>query len=302
MTLLQTFTPSVPLAGVSGGAGETGATLSQYLNAIYNFGIGAGAFLAVVMIMWGGFLYITSSGIASQAEKGKQAIQMAFLGLILLFTSFVMLQTINPALLTLKFPKIDVIKSTSKLPKPVSLPGGVLPESTVGYSRGACLMYKVSSLGKIDTSTPPVCVDNVSKDACPEGAAGRTGGFLPNYQKVFYQHQSCSLEAIQTQNPVAMSSLENIGACVLTLATGNQECYDIARAYCMGPARSFQEGKKCRDIPKFAGACWWRPFGQSEWDCFNNASATGCYGIFGEKQWCGGLTTCKRLRSIKPEC
>lgn len=96
--------------------------IGQYVAAAYNFGVAIAAFLAVVMVMWGGFLYITASGISSQAEKGKTYVQGAFLGLVIVFTSYILLATINPDLVKFQGLTVPDVPPKGSVPPFISLP------------------------------------------------------------------------------------------------------------------------------------------------------------------------------------
>ncbi len=87
----------------------TPGDIGKYVNAIVSLAIVVSAVLAVVMITIGGFKYMTSESM-SLKEEGKKNIQNAFLGIILLSASYLILNTINPALLNfnLNIEKIGV--------------------------------------------------------------------------------------------------------------------------------------------------------------------------------------------------
>ncbi len=72
--------------------------IGKYVNAIIKLSIVIAAVLAVVMITLGGFQYMTSESMGLKQE-GKDKIKNAFLGLVILASSFLILNTINPALL-----------------------------------------------------------------------------------------------------------------------------------------------------------------------------------------------------------
>lgn len=61
------------------------------------------AILAVFMIIVAGFQWVTAYGNPSRIEDARDRIYMAILGLILAFASWLILNTINPALVELKF-------------------------------------------------------------------------------------------------------------------------------------------------------------------------------------------------------
>ena len=77
---------------------EPGNWIGQYIAAIYRYGVGVAAFLAVIMIMIGGLIWLTSAGKSGQVETGKDFVKSALFGLLLAMFSFVMLYAINPRL------------------------------------------------------------------------------------------------------------------------------------------------------------------------------------------------------------
>lgn len=69
--------------------------LSGFFNNVFRIGVGIAALLAVIMIMIGGFEYLTSN-IPGQKSDGKEKIKGAIVGLLLILLSFVILNVINP--------------------------------------------------------------------------------------------------------------------------------------------------------------------------------------------------------------
>lgn len=98
------FIPNVPIPGseFSGTtAVDVDSTLfARYLGAFYVYFIGVIGILAVVMMMWGGFHYITAAGNPTKMAQGKETINGSIIGLILALTSFLLLRTVNPALVS----------------------------------------------------------------------------------------------------------------------------------------------------------------------------------------------------------
>lgn len=88
-----------PLPGI----GENGAktSLSSYLPAIFNLAIGIAAVLAFVMITFGGIMYATSDAITGKAQ-GREYLENAIWGLLLVIGAWVILNTINPKILDFK--------------------------------------------------------------------------------------------------------------------------------------------------------------------------------------------------------
>ncbi|MFH2136487.1 MAG: pilin [Patescibacteria group bacterium] len=82
---------------------------AQYISTLYQWGVSITGILAGIMIMIGGLLYLTAGGSPERVSNAKDYISSALIGLILALTSYFLLQTVNPALLTLKFPKVPLV-------------------------------------------------------------------------------------------------------------------------------------------------------------------------------------------------
>jgi len=79
----------------------TPLTLEGYLNRMFVFSIGAAAVLAVVQITLGGIEYMTSSAVGS-IENAKSKIWNAVIGLLLILSTFAILNQINPDLVNIR--------------------------------------------------------------------------------------------------------------------------------------------------------------------------------------------------------
>lgn len=92
----------VPIAPIKlDGALVTQGSVTEYLNTLFELSIAAGAVLAVLMIVRGGFEYMTTE--ASQGKgDAKSRITSALLGLFLLLAITLILYVINPALICLR--------------------------------------------------------------------------------------------------------------------------------------------------------------------------------------------------------
>ena len=77
----------------------------NYLNIIIKLVIGIAAVLAMVMIVMGGIEYMTSDLISSK-EAGKDTIRNAILGLLIALGAYLILNTINPQLLSVCLDKL----------------------------------------------------------------------------------------------------------------------------------------------------------------------------------------------------
>lgn len=97
------------------------------VNQIYVWSLGVAALLAVLMTVLGGYYYMTSAGNAEQADKGKEYIWGAVIGLTLLFGAYLLLRTINPDLVNLpinSFTCLDVANKDKPECQPQPSSGG----------------------------------------------------------------------------------------------------------------------------------------------------------------------------------
>ncbi|MBU2545333.1 pilin [Patescibacteria group bacterium] len=77
--------------------------LPAYVKYIFNFAIAISAFLALASLIYGGILYITSGTDPSKLKAAKDQLTGALLGIVILFSSYLILVSINPQLLILEF-------------------------------------------------------------------------------------------------------------------------------------------------------------------------------------------------------
>jgi hypothetical protein len=83
--------------------------LANYIGGIYKYLLGIGALLATITMMVGGFLWIMSSGNPQAIGDAKGWINGAVIGLILLSTTWLILNEVNPELTRLKSINIKMI-------------------------------------------------------------------------------------------------------------------------------------------------------------------------------------------------
>lgn len=94
-------------------AGDEGPTtvrtpLPGYIKYIFYFAIGVAGFIAFAAMVLGGIKYLTSVGNPSQMSDAQNQILAAFLGVILLLGSYILLNTINPQLTQLEISKCQL--------------------------------------------------------------------------------------------------------------------------------------------------------------------------------------------------
>jgi len=83
---------------------------AEYVIYFYRYFVGVVGILSTVMVIAGGLLWIVAAGNESKISSAKSTISGAVIGLILTLTSFILLNTISPQLVKLKFPSIQTVK------------------------------------------------------------------------------------------------------------------------------------------------------------------------------------------------
>lgn len=94
---------TLPCVGVGVGIGECVAD-------VYKWSLAIVGIVAFVQIIYAGWLYLTAFGNTGKTSTARSKIANAILGIILLFSSYLILKTINPALVKgeLRLPNISV--------------------------------------------------------------------------------------------------------------------------------------------------------------------------------------------------
>jgi len=93
----------VPLPTASGTVTEVEG-ITDYIKTIYLFAMGIAGVLAMALIVVGGFQWLTATGNTGTISQAKARINNALLGLVVLLSAYLLLNTINPALVNLKEP------------------------------------------------------------------------------------------------------------------------------------------------------------------------------------------------------
>ncbi len=98
------FTPQVTVGNFQQGATIqiNPNSIGSYIQSIYNYAIGIVGILAVIVMMVGGFLWLTAGGNAGQITEAQEWIKGSIIGLVLALSSYLILATINPDLVNLK--------------------------------------------------------------------------------------------------------------------------------------------------------------------------------------------------------
>ncbi len=101
-----------------------GRILGDFFNIWYGMLMGAIGVVATFMIAWGGFQYLSSRGDSTQIGNAKNTIISAITGLILAFTSYLILSVISPNLLEFKDLNLTTVEGVASDPSVGSGEGG----------------------------------------------------------------------------------------------------------------------------------------------------------------------------------
>ncbi len=164
-------TAFVPLAGTQGGPlGElynnTPGSFSDFINSLFRFAIIIGAIAAVLRIAYAGYLYMGQSDMWSKKGEAKAILGDVTFGLLLLLSIWIILNQINPDILSLK--ALDVIGENSVTSPTSQAHPGVDGDSGVAppASFDAQGVDQNSSVDKWCTQTP-------GGERCYSGADGK---------------------------------------------------------------------------------------------------------------------------------
>lgn len=79
-----------PVAEATGGQ----SSIRQLALTMLRFVLGFLGIVAVIMIIYGGLLYVTSAGNEENATKGKKILMYAITGIVIIFISFALVNTV----------------------------------------------------------------------------------------------------------------------------------------------------------------------------------------------------------------
>ena len=98
---LNILFPASALAQEGQGPCAGSENLAKCIVNIYRWALGVAVLLALTMIIFAGYLYMTAGGDAQRVASAKEKFMGAFIGIIILFAAVLILRTINPDLVLL---------------------------------------------------------------------------------------------------------------------------------------------------------------------------------------------------------
>ena len=155
----------VPLPTASGTVTEVEG-ITDYIKTIYLFAMGIAGILAMALIVVSGFQWLTATGSMSTIGQAKARITNAILGLVVLLSAYLLLNTINPALVNLEEPVLLFLDWTEEFGNAAGggPGGGGTPDPCQGFPNN-CAAY------------PPLgSVTGLTDDDCRNNTCGVTNG------------------------------------------------------------------------------------------------------------------------------
>lgn len=103
-----------PMQAIPGTSINSSKDFPNYVIAIYRFFIWTVGIAALFMVSIGGFMYFGAAGNTSRLEKAKTVITDALLGVIMVLTAWLLLNTINPDLTTIDLQSLESMKTETQ--------------------------------------------------------------------------------------------------------------------------------------------------------------------------------------------
>jgi len=145
--------------------GTSNGNMSAFLNTLYQYAIGVAVILAVLEVVWGGFLFMGSGASVTSKEAGKNKIGLALMGLLLVLSPYLIFQVINPQATSLKLgteitlnkpPVYTLSESVSSCTSSCTISGNVFKSGTCNFT-DSCTRYAASTWLKTHLPTSKLC-------------------------------------------------------------------------------------------------------------------------------------------------
>ncbi|MFA5954780.1 MAG: hypothetical protein WC817_04555 [Patescibacteria group bacterium] len=206
-------------------------TIGKYILSVYTFSVYAAGVLAGIILAVGGFLWLTSAGNTTQIERAKSYINGALSGYVLLLVSWVLLNTINPALVTFK--PLDQIMNIGHVGIPV------IDQETY------CCLCNSTANATTCTDAPATilgdctCPNNVQKKTISQAECQTIDPSCTFASYGETERQQAALSICQKNNPgstcqlnSAKGSCSNLAQCQAQLKEQKQAGYCLADVQC----------------------------------------------------------------------
>lgn len=108
---------SIAKTEIAFGGKSSFTDIGDFLKSNYTYAIAIAGVLAVIMIIVAGLQWVTSGGNSESISSAKNRISGAVIGLFIAYSSYFILNTINPALVNLRLPQTWMIRPQALVPQ-----------------------------------------------------------------------------------------------------------------------------------------------------------------------------------------
>jgi len=171
----------IPLAAGLDKIYTTSTTFGQFLNSLFNIALTLGAVLAVLIIATAGLQYMTTDAVSGKTS-GKEGIQRAVTGILMLLGIWLFFETINPDITDLGFTMPPAVVEQSDASRRAAL-NLIIPGSYTGTSYTSPTWTTIPNDQYCKDVRGPEWV-GIDPHHCPSVAANagdRCCGINPNY-------------------------------------------------------------------------------------------------------------------------
>ena len=202
-------------------------TLPEYVKYVFKFSLIIAAVAALAVLIYSGFLYLTSAGSPVAQNEAKNWLFGGILGLILLLCSYLILIAINPELVILEIPGLEEQPGTPTTPSsPVvektifqELPVGTLVENLLAKNIDC---YNYDDEGNM-TAPPVGC-------PCTQGASGGVVEMMKDHDRLDCIKKLA--EAVKIKNEKLKELAEALEAAIHKCKCSNCSCSSCSGEPC----------------------------------------------------------------------
>lgn len=280
-----------PFVLVRAAANGSGEGLPDLINEFFSWGLWAGTLIVAGVLIYSGFLYLTAAGNTQRVSDAKEKFFYAGAGLLILLSSFLILNTVNPQLVSFPFTEPDIDQpepDNGDSPDPITstttfqeLPVGTLTEKILAkdidcYREGEEYETMVDCQDGKEI-TPPENREEVFKGLCYDFDQDDTPGDFkdanPDTEEIEpmteHDRMDCLIKLRKAIEP-RMEKLQELTKETKNLA---DQC-DCSNCEDDGHCQSGQECSSCNSP---SGECKCVKDGTNQ-ECFAEGSAECCLG------------------------
>jgi len=122
---------TTPFAGFERGAAPG---IGDYISGFYVYALGVVGLVALGTIIFWGVVYTLSAGMVTKKQDAVDGITQAVYGLLLLLGAYLILYTINPALVTLREPGVEKLLVAPSIGGPTQEPQAPAPQTPQSFT------------------------------------------------------------------------------------------------------------------------------------------------------------------------